>query len=283
MPNSVASRLELSLALFATDDHGLHLTGHGTDIDHYFRWGKAPISAEHRRRAPGFLGAVVQDLWNVATVIERLEWMRAQAQANDFLRSRWPYFAAADIQAVQVDLRSILDYVALTARLLLNKPGQAPKSFRALLDWADSHPARIPKELRDLLLPQRDWFMQVRRVRDSFVHFGAHAIVFGDPEEGILFQVYRGGFENSISGPALMWNDNVAYFDRYIAVVMGQLLAFLEEFGEVARNLLDATPLSAEHRARAYHTGFAVIRAWLQDMVPRLRKAEADAAQRHSA
>src|SRR5690606_9858380 len=161
MQRTNAESLEHALSLFSVDDHGLHLAGHAQNLDEYLRRGWRHDDPRAFTDAAADLGFISADLWSMSTVLDRLEWMRNEAQRNEHLRSRWSYYAAADIQSIHVDLRSILDYAARAIPALFSmKPGQTPDSFRKLQDWAEEHPSRIDSALRDVLLEQRAWFTQ---------------------------------------------------------------------------------------------------------------------------
>lgn len=273
---SVGDVIGRALAFFKTDEHGIHLSGHAQNLPDYFRWGQKSHSDRAFAVAPAYLGSIGDDLWNIATAAERLDWMRQEAETNAHLRSRWSYYAALDIQTIQVELRSILDYAARVVGLLSGKPGQVPDSFRKLLEWVDSQPSRMDPDLRGLLLAQRDWFAEVRLVRDSLIHFGGRMIVFGEPEEGILFQVYGRGFSGMVSGSALMWNSNVAHFDRYAGLATARILCFLEDLAELAKETLAAVDTEPGFGVRSYHSGFGVLVAWMTNLATVIQSQSPD-------
>src|SRR5262245_31504995 len=148
MLTSNAKALERALCLFSTDQHGLHLSGHTQNLDQYLRERWRAADPRAFMGAAADLGSITSDLWSISTVLERLEWMRSEAQQNEHLRSRWSYYAAVDIQSIHVDLRSLLDYAARALpALFAMKSGQTPDSFRKLLDWAEANPSRIDSGL----------------------------------------------------------------------------------------------------------------------------------------
>jgi hypothetical protein len=79
--------------------------------------------------------SIVQNQWNMLTVTERLDWMRAQADTDEHIGSRWYCYASADIEFWHVNFRSLLDQVGLMVSELANAKCQvAGDSFRKLYD-----------------------------------------------------------------------------------------------------------------------------------------------------
>ena len=211
---------------------------------------------------------ITQSEWNMLTCVQRLEWMRTAAQANEHLASNWFNYASTDIEYWHVSFRSLLDYVALVLLLLAGRKAKKP-SFRKLHGKCTS---RDEKEVRGViaeigpdsvkLLQSANWFDRLRCVRDSIVHRGGHTLVFAGPSDGILFQVYGGSQHNLVTSEPWMLNNNVAHFDRYAAHLMSHLIVFLEEFASIAAQRLDMLPLP-ECDARNCHDGFTVLKAWI--------------------
>jgi len=253
-----------ALTLFAEGERGVFLRGKGQDIAF-----KAMIADAARYPAiPGtsaLFHNITQDIWNISTIVERLHWTRARACHDGELRDKWMSYAAADIQAVHVEIRSVLDYVAQIVPAFCPKPGQLPDaSFRKLLKWVGDNPNRIDGVLRSVLLEQETWFMEVRGTRDLLLHLGGFAIVFGGPEDGILFQIFKAGWRKVVDKPFLMYNENVAYFERYAALYLARLLMFLEDLATVLEGMFDV-PV-ADPKTENYALGHAVIRSWVRDL-----------------
>jgi hypothetical protein len=90
-----------------------------------------------RRRWPSALirliERVVEDLWNVLTIIHRMDWQREAARNNLLNETDWLFFTMADVRAFDVELRSTYNHAAPMIACLAAKPGQVPRdSFREL-------------------------------------------------------------------------------------------------------------------------------------------------------
>lgn len=256
------SVMQRALSLFSSDDHGYYLSGPFFDID-------ITLFQEHPG-ARSVIGAITEDLWNISTLVERLEWSRQQCTENEHLKSRWFYYAKVDIEHFHTEVRSILDYAAELIAVVSNA-GQLPTSFRRLLERKAKYEAKIAPDIL-ALLGEVEWFWDVRTIRDNLVHHGALAIVFGDPETGILFQVFEPGFKRLVNKPSLLYNANVVHFERYAALYFSWLITFLDS--------LAATFVPGEKgaiRSRCYSPGFKVLHDWIADYTLHLQ-AEADDA-----
>src|SRR5439155_21266726 len=77
-----------------------------------------------------------QDLWNILTLIQKLEWMRQmvlQGKLDHALQAR---FAASDIDMFHIELRALFDYLAKAVKAVSSQPNQTPgDSFNSLLTW----------------------------------------------------------------------------------------------------------------------------------------------------
>lgn len=212
--------------------------------------------------------SITQNQWNMLTCIQRLEWMRVAADSNEHIASNWHNYASADVEHWHVNFRSLLDYVSLVLLLLAGRKVDK-HSFRKLYGRCTSADANkrdgvlghIGPDSVKLLL-SATWFDGLRCVRDSIVHRGGHTLVFGGPSDGILFQVMGNRYQNLVSHEPWMFNDNVAYFDRYAAHLMAHLIVFLETFASIVAQRMGLFPLP-ECDARSCHDGYAALREWI--------------------
>lgn len=189
----------------------------------------------------------VQDIGNIGIIIERLEWMRQKSYDDEYLHQKWRYFASVDIEHFFVELRSIMDYVAEIIVCTAKHPEQLPKkeskspSFERIKNWAVDNSEQstkiLGKEITNVII-SAEWFQNIRSIRDDLVHNGGFTLVFMEPEEGILFQVYK-GFKNLVNHDLIMYNDNIAYFDRFVAIYFSHLLLFLERLSKAIRSILE--------------------------------------------
>jgi hypothetical protein len=66
---------------------------------------------------------IIWDLWNVVSLIARLEWTDELAQKGELSVELWRQFCSLDIEHFHVELRSILDYAAVCIVASAEKPG----------------------------------------------------------------------------------------------------------------------------------------------------------------
>ncbi len=221
---------------------------------------------------------VVQDVWNIGAIVDRLEWMRKKAIEDDELKNKWMYYASLDIEHFHIEMRAIMNYVAEIIYHMAddNKKGQLPKkSFRKLLNWIlkkTGNRELLGEELALIVLSAERWFNKLFPVRDAIMHEGGYSLVFGEPEDGILFQVLNKrniNIVNTLSNKLIMHNDtNVIYFDRYAAILFSYLLVFLDQLAGTVQPILKGKTLnSLDQNSENYCFGFAVINRWMENLI----------------
>jgi len=213
---------------------------------------------------------IMQDLWNVYTLIERLEWTQKKACDDDYLNRNWMFFASVDIEHFFIELRSVMNYVAEITYCTSKKRGQLPKqdfetaSFEKLQNWVKKSPGnkeRLGEELSQVIESAK-WFPSIRTIRNTLIHKGGFALVFMEPKDGILFQVIE-GFKNLVNDEIIMYNDNVVYFDRFAAIYCSNFLLFLEKFAENIR-----TNLQIDYSNSNPRSGFPrVLIQWMDSII----------------
>jgi len=209
---------------------------------------------------------------NVLTTCDRLKWMREQCASDERFASTWMFYASTDIEYWHVQMRSLLDHLAKVIRKLACRKGQVSDSFTRLYlcvcqAKSCAHAETLVEKLGlDWfgLLTSAGWFGLLREVRETVVHWGGDTMVFGRPDDGILFQVHKGLYKNVIEGEPLMFNRNVVYFDRYAAVMLSHLLLFLEDFAATTYSRLDAEPY---FNGMYVHFGLGTLMAWIDSTV----------------
>ena len=104
-----------------------------------------------------------------------------------------------------------------------------------LQKWNGNQELQLPQETKEFLATifeegtAPNTLKAHRRDVEKFWQW-SDPIVFGEPIDGILFQVYKSGFKGTIPGlPHIKHNDNVVYFDKYFALQMSNLLVFIED------------------------------------------------------
>ena len=214
-----------------------------------------------------------QDLWNVCTLVYRLEWLHNLAIQNQLGFTLWNMSASLDVEYFHVELRSILDYIANILGIIAKKPGQVPSnSCRELYQWLDANPqnvTRFGKEQSALVL-SAPWYSELRVIRDSVLHRGAFTLVFGSPKDGILFQVHS-GFKPLIKVDSLMWNENVVDFQLYAGLYFARVIVLLERLGGLFANRIPRQPSIRE--AKCNYQGLGILRNWMSKLLDKLIEA----------
>lgn len=260
-------RLSIAIATIKTDDDGRFFSSSdflNLSID-------IRISAAQGRNSPDKLQAhlsyIHQDIWNLQTLARRLDWQKsliANGEIDDLLGST---FVACDINLFHVQFRSLFDYLARVISLISDNPGQVPSnSFEELYNWvrrSESNSRRIGEDLAQIVA-SCDWFKDLREIRNSIVHWGGETFVF--PENNrILFQVYNGFRHNQIHVPEIMFNENIVDFELYGGLLIGYLIAYLENISLVVRRKIDVKQLGGN--VKSYHGGLPVIRHWIERVI----------------
>jgi len=103
---------------------------------------------------------IIQDIWNIGTIIHRLAWFREKTIKDKSILDIWLPYASVDIEHFHTELRSIMDYSAEIIAHASNREGQIPTSFRKLIHWLSknsSNRTRIGEDLASVV-ESADWF-----------------------------------------------------------------------------------------------------------------------------
>jgi hypothetical protein len=117
--------------------------------------------------------SLAHDFLNLATMAGHLLWHVSVAP----LRTGTPDSISISMYAESyfVFARSACDVLTDIIHALCvdtRMKGQVPKgSFNDLLEWVEKNPTRVPENIR-FVAGHRDWFEQLRGIRDKLVHFG---------------------------------------------------------------------------------------------------------------
>ena len=127
----VQDTLRKASDLVTNDEHGSYWAGQFVDMSIQV---KIALSHNHKLlKIHQALENIHEDVWNVGTLVHRLEWLRDLAIHNQLDIVKWTLFARLDIEYFHVELRSILDYVASILGTIAQKPKQVPSdSFHKL-------------------------------------------------------------------------------------------------------------------------------------------------------
>jgi hypothetical protein len=208
-----------------------------------FKW-SGPT--ERQQKFYEHLLVLVNDLDAVMSILYRLEWFRQQqAQLKSLLTNDdLSIFLTADIHAFHVEFRSLMDTLCHVINIASAKPGQVTtKSFGELRKWCIENPKRgrsiLGTELSELIA-QTYWFVEIREVRDKFIHKQSDAVVriIAPPDE-IVFATLKGQAREAYEGPnAFMYNEWI-YFRAHAGYYIGRLIFLLNEVCAMATGNLD--------------------------------------------
>lgn len=262
--SSDLNTIKQALEMFKSDEHGLYLAGTCFDISLNVFGNHNSFEQQNKGRieVANNLNLIQQDLWNIATLIERLVWMRKEGDNNQHIDNYWHQYVAVDIEHFHTEIRSILDYISKSIGHALGLSGQLPKSFRKLREGIDKY-RKIPENVSSII-SNANWFSELRGVRDALIHQGANTIVFGGRSEGILFQILKNDVNRIIDKEIFLFNPNVVYFDRYAAYYFCHLVVLLESiFTELSREWAFKMKFGP---TRSFSPGYGVIQDWATNL-----------------
>ncbi len=214
--------------------------------------GLSPAMREYITRA-GTLSAAISyashRLSEVMTRHQLIGWMRHAlayetqpdvfAQASDPKTMRWRIFMGLAIKDFHIDIASLMD--ALAPVVIQTESKLASKDNDILPGWADidgrkkrsKHREQLPDELRDIVDSTKRWWPAIRTVRHLVTHRKHDRIIFGNSEDGLLFQVYDRSRSPSILLPQVLYQEghNVVDFDLYSAFVIAEVVTLLDDLG----------------------------------------------------
>ncbi|HEY4673521.1 MAG TPA: hypothetical protein VIH03_05085 [Nitrososphaerales archaeon] len=256
-------KVRSALEVLGEDRYGFFLSGwfNNLSADLY-------ISSRHSNRYAELYKHttfIQDDLWNIQTIVFRLEWHKGLYAKNQLSDGIWMAFAGCDINTFYIEMRSILDYAAKIIREISDKPGQVRNgSFEQLSNWTNNPKShdKLGKELVSLI-QYCSWFEEIKNIRDGLVHQGNRPLVFIDKKE-ILFQVYKGLLQ-SIRIPEIMFNENVVNFERYAGLYLAYLIDYLEKLSEIAYKKLNLK--KSPVNARSYNLGVEIVRSWINNLL----------------
>jgi hypothetical protein len=202
---------------------------------------------------------ITEDLWAIFTVVDRLWRTQQAAIRNEFEETLWRSYSALDINFFHIQVRSVMDTLATLISETADKRGQLPASFADLVSKLNRHSSRLDPRIVSIL-ENSTWFYATRDVRDKIVHYNAKTLIFGEPCDGILFQVFSKKFSPLIHDPRLMHNENTVIFDRYATVVIANLICLIEDVFDVLY-----LRYGLEKRVGSYVSslGFGIFYSWL--------------------
>jgi hypothetical protein len=218
--------------LFAGSGSGLHLRGAFVNypIDLGFALRQGQVASDEAKRISDALRHIVWDIWNVGTLLERLEWADGIAATDSLEEGLWNRYCSLDIEHFHIEIRSILDYAATCISAVARSRGTAPPdSMSKLLNWLQTNPGNVKRLGADLavLVPSLPAFVEIRDVRDGTVHRGALTMLYGKPSAGLIFQVHQ-RFTAMLKPRFGVVDDGLINFRRYDSQLFAEVLLFLD-------------------------------------------------------
>jgi hypothetical protein len=125
--------------------------------------------------------SLAHDFVNLSTVAGQLLWLVDTAP----VRTGTPDSLSISMLAESylMYLRSACDVIAVIIHTFCieeKKKGQVPnKSFNDLIDWIEKNPSRVPEGIK-FVVDHRDWFVELRGIRDKLVHHRFDINIFTD-------------------------------------------------------------------------------------------------------
>lgn len=119
---------------------------------------------------------VNMDLWNIATVLYRLNFEKDCRRERIFNNNQWRFYASLDIDLFFIKYRSFFDNVAQVIKLTGQVPPNKSNSFHDLKKWADSQEGQSANKY-SLIVMNCDWFYELKDIRDRIEHHAAETNV----------------------------------------------------------------------------------------------------------
>ena len=232
-----------------------------------------------------YIKKINRDIKNIGIIAERIEWLKSIALERKEIHVSWTRYIAIDIEHFHIEIRSIMDYIAQTIKLLLPNGGQLPDSFRKLCDNVDKYSSRIDENIYNIIKSASSWFMEMRSVRDDIIHYGSSTMVFAGPKDGILFQIYNSSLDEKIdSEKCIMYNENIAFFDRYAALYISRIIHFINTLSKALAQIISSSKMTdiedsitseigidmINSFTKISDPGFKVIKTWIDDLLQKL-------------
>ncbi|MFQ5850820.1 MAG: hypothetical protein ACE5JU_09560 [Candidatus Binatia bacterium] len=213
---------------------------YSTDLSLTIRMGRK-VAGGGRKVAIN-LQHIIWDLWNIGALFERLENTTHLASLKRLNVEVWRKYIGLDIEHFHIELRSVLDYTAACISATADRKNCVPpNSINDIINWLKRNPGnrtRLGEELA-VLVESVPSFPDIKQVRDAIVHRGGQTLVFGSPNDGILFQAYE-NFTQIIAPSVFVSDGSIIDFRRYGSLLFSELLFFLEQLAETLRKRIPA-------------------------------------------
>lgn len=260
--------IDQAIGLFQEDAQGLHLTSKFLDIGYSLRFNDY-FTDQQRTNVEVLFRHAWQDIQNISVLIERIEWVKLEAINGKITDDKWREYTRLDVEHFHTELRSLMDYVNEIISYFSKMQGQWPGSFNRMTQRIDNFRRKMHPEVYEEIIGTH-WFHDIRYVRDSLIHYGGNSLIFGKPDEGVLFQIYDSKNSNLINKNFILYNENVAYFEKYAVLYLSKVLVFLDNLGGFYLNLLGIEMKLGG--VRSYASGYVVTHSWLSVLKNELKE-----------
>ena len=176
----------------------------------------------------------------------QIGWMRAMLayetktdvfeQVSDPKAVSWRLFMGIAVKDFHIDISSLMDALALVLIQTGSKPVSMDKD--RLPGWSDvrnkkSYRQQLAHDLLVIIDSTNRWWPAVKEVRDLVTHREHDRIIFGNSEDGLLFQIYDGRRSPTMLLPQVLYpkGHNVVDFDLYSAFVIAEMVMLFDDLG----------------------------------------------------
>lgn len=149
-------------------------------------------------------------------------------------------------------------------------PTTKTSSLHSLIIWLEKNQSMIGLEEVVNIFKQNDvlcdetnliksWFGHMRATRDDIAHRGIHPLVFGEPTENILFQVYDFTSYRTLIPTInhIKHTDSLIDFRKYCVVQLSSLLI-------LQNSIIDLLIIKFGFNSTiAFQTGFSELKQWV--------------------
>ena len=189
---------------------------------------------------------IMSRLGDVLAQLNEMHWLQdLRLQQDGEPDAPFTRYLELSIRGFHMFVGGLMDNVSLLALQLdgpLKRKGQEKPPGFADIDGTSQRSCResIPSSVLEVIDRTPRWWHPMKAVRNALLHRDHYLILFGHPEDGILFQVYDPRLVPKLADPLLLWppGHNVLDFSAYSAFVMSELLVFLHDLGNAANDYL---------------------------------------------
>ncbi|MFC1921224.1 hypothetical protein ACFLYQ_05820 [Chloroflexota bacterium] len=162
------------------------------------------------------------------------------AQVSDSKAASWRMFLGLAIKDFHQDVSSLMDSLA---PVIIQANGQLKSVDKVRLPGWEAITSRsrngrnyrkqLSTNIAKIVDKAESWWAGIREVRHLVTHRKHDMIVFGNPEDGLLFQIYDQARSPKILLPQVLYHKgyNVVDFDLYSAFVIAEVVMLLDDLG----------------------------------------------------